>query len=217
MTSQSRGTGHPLFARLYARISRVAERSGTAEHRERLLAGLSGRVIEIGCGNGLNFAHYPHEVTEVIALEPEPFLRQEAGIAASSVAVPIHVLEGRAESLPVPDSSFDAAVISLVLCSLRDPSIALKEIHRVLKPGGELRFYEHVAAAAGDPLLRYQRLASPLWQRVGGGCHPDRDSAGLIESARFTITAIDRFDFQPGPTIPIALVRPHIIGIAHAR
>lgn len=216
MTAPSRGIRHPFFARLYSRISLVAERSGTAEHRDRLLAGLSARVIEIGCGNGLNFAHYPEGVTEIIAIEPEPFLRKEAEIAARTSAIPIHVIEGRAESLPVPDVSFDAAVVSLVLCSTSDPSLALKEIHRVLKPGGELRFYEHVAATT-YPLRRYQQLASPLWQRVGGGCHPDRDSASLIESTGFTISEIDHFDFQPGPAFPIALVRPHILGIARSR
>ena len=217
MTPAAHGTRHPFFARLYAWVSPIAERSGTAEHRERLLAGLSGRVIEIGCGNGLNFAHYPPSVTEIVALEPEPFLRKEAEVAARASAIPIHVIAGHAESLPEPDSTFDAAVISLVLCSVSDPSIALAEIHRVLRPGGELRFYEHVAAADSDPLQRYQRLASPLWQLVGGGCHPDRDSARLIESARFTISEIDHFDFQPGPAFPIALVRPHIIGIARSR
>lgn len=216
MTSRATGIRHPFFARVYSRISPVAERLGTAEHRDRLLARLSGRVIEIGCGNGLNFAHYPPGVTEVIALEPEPFLRKAAELATSNSSIPIRIIEGSAESLPFPDASFDAAVISLVLCSINDPSLALAEIHRVLRPGGELRFYEHVVSST-DPLRRYQRLASPLWQRAGGGCHPDRDSESLIISAGFTISEIDHFDFQPGPAFPIALVRPHILGIAHSR
>ncbi len=216
MTSTPRTTRHPFFARLYALVSPVAERSGTALHREQLLFGLTGRVIEVGCGNGLNFAHYPAGVTEIVALEPEPYLRKEAAVAARDSARSIKIIEGRAESLPVPDSSFDAAVISLVLCSVDDPSIALAEIHRVLKPGGELRFYEHVAAGDSELLLRLQRLASPMWQRIAGGCHPDRDSASLIESAGFAISEIEHFDFQPGPKFPIALVRPHIIGIARS-
>ncbi|HUY07640.1 MAG TPA: class I SAM-dependent methyltransferase [Acidimicrobiales bacterium] len=207
---------HPFFARLYVRISPAAERAGSAEHRDRLLTGLSGRIIEIGCGNGLNFAHYPEGVTEVIAVEPEPFLRKEAVMAAKHSAVPVRVIEGRAETLPAPDASFDAAVISLVLCSIDNPLQALAEIHRVLGPAGELRFYEHVAAAT-DPLRRYQRLLSPLWQRVGGGCHIDQDSEALIEAAGFTIGQIDHFDFQPGPAFPVALVRPHILGAAHLR
>ena len=213
--STARHIRHPLFARLYSHVSPIAERSGASAHRDRLLAGLSARVIEVGCGNGLNFSHYPAAVTEVVAIEPESYLRQEAQVAARTAAVRVRVIDGDAESLPVPDASFDAAITSLVLCSIVDPVRALREIHRVLKPGGELRFYEHVAAT-DDPLRRYQRLISPLWQRLAGGCHPDRDTAQLIASAGFEISEIEHFDFQPGPAFPIALVRPHILGIAHA-
>ena len=216
MTSRASRIRHPFFARVYSHISPIAERLGTAAHRDRLLARLAGRVIEIGCGNGLNFAHYPADVTEIIALEPEPFLRIAAELATSNTSIPIRIIESRAESLPFPDASFDAAVISLVLCSINSPSLALAEIHRVLKPEGELRFYEHVASST-EPLRRYQRLVSPLWRRMGGGCHPDRDSESLINSAGFTINEIDRFDFRPGPAFPTALVQPHILGIAHRR
>lgn len=206
---------HPVFARLYARLSHVAEEAGTREHRERLLANLYGSVIEIGCGNGLNFAHYPEAVTEVTAIEPEPYLRAQAVDMARHCNVAVRVIDASADALPIPDDHYDAAVASLVLCSVEDPLRALSEIRRVLRPGGELRFYEHVRAA-NDPLRRFQRLASPVWQRFAGGCRLDRDTEQLIKEAGFTVVTIDRFDFQPGPRFPVALVRPHILGSARA-
>ena len=134
---------HPIFARLFDRLVRKADPQ-QAEPRVELLAGLSGRVIEVGAGNGINFANYPREVTEVVAVEPETYLRQKAAGAAASAPVPVTVVDGLADALPAEDSSFDAAVTSLVLCSVPDQQSALGEIARVLKPGGELRFYEHV-------------------------------------------------------------------------
>ncbi len=117
---------------------------GIGSYRDELLEGLSGRVVEVGPGNGANFGHYPASVTEVIAVEPEPFLRAKAIRAAEQVTVSVTVQPGTAERLDLPDGSMDAAVFSLVLCSVRDPTAALAEIRRVLKPHGEVRFLEHV-------------------------------------------------------------------------
>ena len=136
--------GHPVFARLYERMAPSLEQAGGAAHRDELLADLHGRVIEVGAGSGLCFAHYPNTVSEVVAVEPEPSLRRAAQSAAQSVETAIAVVDGRAEQLPADDAAFDAAVVSLVLCSVPDPATALNEIHRVLRPGGELRFYEHL-------------------------------------------------------------------------
>ena len=132
---------NPRFARLYERISAESERRGTAEHRDRVLAGLAGSVIEVGAGNGLNFARYPTTVTEVVAVEPEDTLRGLAERAAATAPVPVTVVAGHGDALPVDDASFDAAVVSLVLCSVPDPPHLLAEVRRVLKPGGELRFF----------------------------------------------------------------------------
>src|SRR2546422_8833957 len=117
---------HPIFARFYAWASPSMERNGGADLRRRLLAGLTGRVIEVGAGNGLNFAHYPPEVTGVLAVEPEPHLRRIAQRSAVRAAVPVEVVDGVADHLPADDASFDAAVVSLVLCSVPDQREALR-------------------------------------------------------------------------------------------
>lgn len=181
---------HPLFARCYARISRVVEKRGLAGHRQALLEGLSGQVIEVGAGNGLNFAHYPSTVTRVLAIEPEPRLRRLARAAAARAPV---LSDGLAEHLPAADGTFDAAVASLVLCSLPDPHAALSQMRRVLAPGGQLRFLEHVRADSAGMRWVQDLLDATVWPRLAGGCHTGRDSALVIQQAGFTITALERF------------------------
>lgn len=201
---------HPRFARMYERISRESERRGTAEHRDRALAGLAGRVIEIGAGNGLNFGHYPDTVTEVLAVEPEDRLRALAEQAAKQAPVPVRVVAGHADALPAKAGTFNAAVASLVLCSVPDVAGALAEIRRVLVPGGELRFFEHVRSVA--PLLGLlQDAITPLWSAAAGGCHPNRDTAAAIRAAGFHIEQSDRFCYAPLPFVP---KHAHILGRA---
>lgn len=204
--------GHPLFARLFARQAPAMDRSGGAEHRRRLLAGLRGRVIEVGAGSGLNFAHYPAEVTCVLAVEPEPYLRRLASRAAADAPAAVEVVAGVAEALPAAEAAFDAAVASLVLCSVADQRQALAEMRRVVRPGGELRFFEHVVATTPG-LRRVQRAVdATLWPLLLGGCHTSRDTAAAIAAAGFTVQALDRFAF-PETQIPQPS-SPHILGIA---
>ena len=136
----------PRFARMYLKAAARADRRGATQHRRALLRDLTGRVLEVGAGNGLNFAHYPPTVTEVVAIEPEPTLRAIAQQAAAGAPVPVTVRAGTADALALADGEMDAAVASLVLCSVPDQARALAELHRVLRPGAELRFYEHVIA-----------------------------------------------------------------------
>lgn len=201
---------HPRFARMYERISAESERRGTAEHRDRVLAGLTGRVIEVGAGNGMNFSHYPDTVTEVVAVEPDDHLRGLAEQATARAAVAVRVVAGHATALPADDASFDAAVTSLVLCSLPDVPAALAEIRRVLKPGGELRFFEHVRSAKPWFGLLEDAI-TPLWSRVGGGCHPNRDTTAAIRAAGFDIEDLDRFSYAPLRFYPS---HAHILGRA---
>jgi ubiquinone/menaquinone biosynthesis C-methylase UbiE len=202
---------HPLFARLFDRMAATTEAQGAAEHRDRLLAGLGGRVIEVGAGNGLNFAHYPATVTEVLAVEPEDYLRAKAERAAEEAPVLIRVVDGLADHLPAQDASFDAVVASLVLCSVPDQAEALAEIRRVLRPGGALRFYEHVLSDERG-LARLQNAVAWFWPWVGGGCHPNRDTVEAIERSGFEMERCERFPFRPFPIM--APVAPHVIGSA---
>jgi ubiquinone/menaquinone biosynthesis C-methylase UbiE len=194
-------THHPRFAELYPRAAAQADRRGAAGHRRRLLDGLAGRVVEVGAGNGRNFAHYPAAVTEVVAVEPEPTLRALAAEAAGSAPVAVTVIAGVAEALPFADAELDAAVVSLVLCSVADQARALDEVRRVLRPGGELRFYEHVAPRR-QPKRAAFRLADALWPKLAAGCHLSRDTAGAIAAAGFAIEACERFEFRGAPLEP---------------
>ncbi|MEU3512263.1 class I SAM-dependent methyltransferase [Streptomyces longwoodensis] len=177
---------HPLFARFYARLSLKLE-AGVGPHRAELLDGLAGRVIEIGAGNGLNFAHYPPTVSEVVAIEPERTLRQLARTAALRAQVPVDVVPGTAEALPVKGEAFDAAVLSLVLCSVRDVERALGEVRRVLRPGGEVRFFEHGAGGGRAMRLSQRALDRTVWPLLFGGCHLHRDPLDAIRSAGFAL------------------------------
>jgi ubiquinone/menaquinone biosynthesis C-methylase UbiE len=204
---------HPLFARVYDWTSAKAEEAGQAEHRRELLAGLHGRVLELGAGNGLNFEHYPTTVSEVVAVEPEPYLRDRAVETAREAPVQVHVTEGLAGQLAFEDSSFDAAVVSLVLCTVPDVDAALAEMRRVIRQGGELRFYEHVLSR--EPrLARLQRAVTRIgvWPLVAGGCHADRDTPSAIERAGFEVQRCRRFRFCPSLVVAPASTR--VLGAA---
>ena len=199
--------GHPIFARAFARLIRCAEPTLEA-YRHELLAGLRGRVAEIGAGTGASFEHYPSEVHELVAVEPEPYLLRLAKQAARAAPIPVRVVDGTAESLPLEAGAFDAAVVSLVLCSVPEQAPALAEIRRVLRPGGELRFLEHVAAPPGAPLRRAQHVLDLVWPRIGGGCHTAHETVAAIEAAGFAVEQLREFDLHRGPT------RPHVLGVA---
>jgi ubiquinone/menaquinone biosynthesis C-methylase UbiE len=205
----SHSVKHPLFARFYARLAQHEDERGNADNRHELLAGLSGRVIEVGAGIGSNFAHYPPAVTEVIAVEPEPFLREKATENAAHAPVPVRVVDGLADALPAEDGSVDAAVASLVLCSVPDQAVALAELRRVIRPGGELRFYEHVISNR-ESRRKFQRfMDATIWPRMAGGCHMTRDTKTAIERAGFIVQRSRRFPYPPGN-----FGLPHILGSA---
>ncbi|HEX6391237.1 MAG TPA: methyltransferase domain-containing protein [Solirubrobacteraceae bacterium] len=207
---------HPLFARYLAWSAATSERKGAAEHRERVLQGLSGRVIEVGAGSGIFFAHYPPSVTEVLAVEPEPNLRALAEAAARDAPVPSRVVDGVADALPAGDATMDAGIAGGVLCSVPDPDAALAELARVIRPGGELRFYEHVVSGRPRAAALQRALdASGLWARAMAGCHVARDTPAAIARAGFEIEALERFSFHPTPLDVV--VAPKVLGRARRR
>ncbi|GAB3823051.1 class I SAM-dependent methyltransferase [Kribbella italica] len=185
---------HPRFARAFARLVCSMDRRGGTAHRRELLTGLSGRVIEVGAGTGANFAHYPATVTEVVAVEPDDHLRSLALQAAHNADVTVHVVAGDAEHLPTDGGDFDAAVMSLVLCSVPDQTTALAEAHRALRPGGQLRYYEHVRST-NHLIAALEDAITPLWSRAAGGCHPNRDTTAAIQAAGLDIEDHRRFGF----------------------
>jgi SAM-dependent methyltransferase len=209
----------PLYGSEQSRFARYLEQRETRhpdpvalELRRRLLAGLRGRVLEVGCGDGRNFQHYPPGVTQVLAVEPDPNARAVAAERAAEARVPIEVVEGVASPLPGEGESFDAAVLVWVLCSVSDPGAALQELRRVLVPGGELRFYEHVRSEKAA-FRAVQRAGDALfWTRTLGGCETTRDSVQAIQEAGFEIASLDR-GFHSSTVLTITSA-PYVLGVA---
>jgi SAM-dependent methyltransferase len=216
-TSPAQRRQHRVFASWYPGRAAAMDRVGFAAYRARLLEGLHGQVLELGAGSGLNFPHYPAEVERVVAIEPEPHLRRLATEAARHAAVPIEVVDGVAEDLSAHAGRFDAAVCSLVLCSVPDQRAALIQLRAVLRPRdddetGEVRLLEHVRADRGG-LAKVQRtLDATVWPWVGGGCHCSRDVTEALAPAGLAPKSVDRFTFpQTGLTLPTA---PHVLIVA---
>jgi ubiquinone/menaquinone biosynthesis C-methylase UbiE len=195
---------HPIFVRFYERISTMLNAAGEEEHRIELVGEATGRVLEIGCGNGLNFEYY-QDSSLVVGLEPEPHMLALARPRAADAPVPVALARGVAEALPFPDDSFDTVVASLVLCSVRDPARAADELARVLRPGGEIRYLEHVRSQ--HPMgAAVQDAVAPVWSLFAGGCHPNRDTRATLRAAGFELRGRG---FPFGPPTP---ARPHILG-----
>jgi ubiquinone/menaquinone biosynthesis C-methylase UbiE len=202
---------HPLFARLYHYVlGREGKRM--ARHRRRLLEGLNGTVVEIGPGNGPSFRFYPTTVSKVIAVEPEPYLRQRASETAREASIPIEVVAGTAGALPLEDATADAVLFILVLCTVPDQQRALAEARRVLKPGGELRIFEHVGAHPPAAQALLKAAEATFWTRAFGGCHPTRHTLAAIERAGFDVSGVRRLVMQASPIEPPL---PYILGTAH--
>ncbi len=197
---------HPIFARVYERLALACDRVGERDRRVEMAGGVTGRVLEIGAGTGLNFEHYP-EASSVVAVEPEPTMLKFAGERVATAAADVRLVRGVAEALPFPNDAFDTVVVSLALCSVRYPHQVAGEVRRVIRPDGELRFLEHVrSTSAGWAVV--QDVITPVWSMFSGGCHPNRDTVAMLEEAGFEVTTRA---FPVGPPSP---ARPHVLGTA---
>jgi ubiquinone/menaquinone biosynthesis C-methylase UbiE len=206
------GAQQSRFARYLERREQRRPDLVSREHRRRLLAGLRGRVLEVGCGDGRAFELYPAEVEHVLAVEPDPTARAAAAERARAAPVQVDVVDGSADALPAADESIDAAVAIWVLCSVPDVPAALGELRRVLRAGGELRFYEHVRSA--NPAFRaVQHVVDELyWTRALGGCRTTRDAEAAIRGAGFEVTTIELGFHSSSPfTVTSA---PYVVGVA---
>jgi SAM-dependent methyltransferase len=181
---------HPVFAAVYDRLTAPSERAGLAARRQRLLADAAGRVLEIGGGTGANLPHY-RGVESVTVMEPSAAMRRRLLDRVASAPVRVEVHEAGVEAAPFPDGSFDTVVSTLTLCSVSDLVAGLAQIRRLLAPEGSLLFMEHVTTPGWHH--RVQVLADPLWGRVAGGCHLDRDIPALLRQAGFAVTDCERF------------------------
>jgi len=191
---------------LLARGNRPYER-WIAGRKRGLFGALGGVVVEIGPGAGANLPYLRSDV-HWIGVEPNPYARPYLERAAREAGVTHELREGDAERLPVEAASADAVIGTLVLCSVEDPAAALREIRRVLKPGGRYVFIEHVAAPAGTWRRRLQRLVRTPWRIAADGCRPDRETLQAIRAAGFARVEAEEF------LAPVGLVAPHIAGFA---
>ncbi len=199
-----------LLAQLYDAQMREVERACLAQWRKALLARSHGEVLEVGAGTGANLPHYPNTLKRLVLAEPEPNMRKKLTARARHSSLPVTVNASAAEHIEAPADSFDTVVATLVLCSVANLDAALHDMRRVLRPGGQLLFIEHVGAAAGSRRLRWQRRLQPLWRRLAGNCHLARATAEAIEQAGFSIDLIERESLRKA----MPIVRPTVRGVA---
>ena len=199
------------FSAYYDRGFKGIEEAGLSGMRRGLLAGARGRVLELGAGTGLNLEHYPAEIESLTLVEPDPHMSKQLRPKLSQLEYEAEVVEAPAERLPFEAGSFDTAVVTLVLCTVPDPEASLAEIARVLKPGGQLLFLEHVRSR-NPQLARWQDRWERPWRFLGDGCHCNRDTATALDASPFELAEMEHAKLPKAPPI----VRPLIHGRATA-
>ena len=201
-----------MFSAFYDRGFKASEEAGLREMRRELLKQARGRVLELGSGTGLNLELYPREGLECLTLtEPDPHMFRQLRNRVEEIGCAADLMEAGAEDLPFGDDSYDTVVVTLVLCTVPDQARALKEISRVLKPGGQLLFLEHVRSRNPDLAKWQDRLEKP-WRFLGDGCHCNRDTVSAISAAGFELGDVENPELPKAPPI----VRPMAKGSARA-
>ena len=197
-----------IFAATYDRQLRRAEKAGLTEMRRKLVSQAAGTVLEIGGGTGANLAHYRPAVTSLTITEPDASMLKRLERRVSAQAPATIVLRAPAEDLPFEDDTFDVVVSTLVLCGVDDQPRAVREIRRVLRPGGQFLFLEHVRAA--DPAAAKKQDRMNWFNRAVVCCDCNRPTLDTIEGAGFRLTALEHTELPKAPSF----VRPTIVGIA---
>ena len=196
---------HPLFAHLYDPVMSVPERVFLPDHREYLVADLSGTILDIGAGTGAMFPYFAgagEEIHSLHAIEPDPHMRRQAAERAETLDLDVTISDAGAADLPYDDDTFDAVVASLVFCTIPDVEAALDEIARVLEPGGEFRFLEHVRASS--PVGPLHDVLAPGWYHAAGGCHLNRRTGDVFRADdRFELVDYRRFESGVGQLFPL--------------
>jgi len=197
-----------FFSAMYDRLLAGTEEAGMRERRREVLAQARGRTIDIGAGTGANLGLFPDDLERVVMAEPDPHMVKQLRPKLAASGLEIELVEAGAENLPFDDSSFDTVVFTLVLCTVPDPRAALAEAARVLKPGGQLLFIEHVRGK--DGLAKWQdRLEGP-WKFFADGCRCNRDTVANIEASPLTVERVEHGELPKSPP----LVRPLVWGSA---
>lgn len=184
--------GHPIFAFLYDWLMLPSDWLTFRAYRQGLVASASGKVLELGIGTGLNLPFY-QEPKVVVGTDPDPHMLKQAYFRALKSSMSVELFQNRGEELPFKDGSFDTVISTLVFCTIPDPMAATKEIQRVLKKGGSFLFLEHVRSAHPHA-AKIQDKITPLWKRLLGGCHPNRDTLALFRKAGFKILELQDFN-----------------------
>lgn len=177
-------------------INKVLDNKHTREVRQRVAGGLSGDVLEIGFGSGLNLPHLPAAVTSFKAVDPSGEAAKLASSRIEAAHVPVEFVGLDGQRLPLPDESVDAVISTWTLCTIPDAVAAIREVRRVLRPGGQLHFVEH-GAAADVGVRRWQDRLNGIQQRIGGGCNLNRDITAIVTAGGLTISKLDRY-YGPG-------------------
>lgn len=200
-----------FFAKFYDATMKDVEEACLSTWRADLLAKTTGDVLEIGAGTGVNISYYPASIRRLVLSEPDPNMRKILAqrLEASSLEQAA-VVDSGAEAIDFPAASFDCVVSTLVLCSVKDPSASLQEVYRLLRPGGTLFFIEHVTAKDNPRIARWQKVITPLWKFMCGGCHLTRDTAEAIRQTGFQTDQLERVTVQNAP----AVIQPGIRGMA---
>ena len=197
---------HPVFTQVYKWLARAEDAGAIGKARTEVSRALHGRLLVVGLGPAEDLHHLPETVTEVVGIDPSASMRKAAAAAVDAAPMPVEVIDAMGEQLPLPDNSVDSALFAYVLCSVEDPELVIAEALRVLRPGGTIAVLEHVKAREGTWMRRAQRLASPVWPHLAGGCRCDQDTRAVFEAAGLDLSGLSSPDLTPVPPVAPSLV-----------